>query len=262
MLSLPNDNKDQDCPRHLPKQNSWAVSLKLLNTTIQGLTKISPAQLTWRVGNLSKGANVSDAQGTMGVITEIKPHVISVITTSISGGESVASGVQPTHQQLTGRDLPAQHPISAITGLTSALEGKADLDDGQIVTDQIPLEWIISNVTINEQSITRQIVAAENISAYRFVAVNDNQQIVRAGRDYPHAVGFITTAVSASDTAKVYLSGIFTRQLWNFNVNKPLFLSESGEPVQSSVQSIIVYVGTVIDPHTFVMRISIPTLIL
>jgi hypothetical protein len=262
MLSLPNDNKNPPCPPQPFKNGgSWAYSLKTLTTEIQGRTKVTAAQLTWRTGHLSKGAYVSDADGTTGVITEIKPHVIVVTTTSVSGGEASTPESTTSHTQLTGRELSDQHPIGAVTGLAAELDSKADLEDGKVQTDQIPLTWIADNITVTS-SDTKQFVAAENISASRFVAVNENQQIVRAGTEYPYVIGFITTAVMSGETATVHLSGTFTRQAWNFDINKPLMLSESGEPVQTGVQSILVYVGTVIDTHTFVMRLSIPTLIL
>ena len=41
--------------------------------------------------------------------------------------------IENDHNKLSNRDLPDQHPIPAITGLTEALAAKADLTDLSII---------------------------------------------------------------------------------------------------------------------------------
>lgn len=41
--------------------------------------------------------------------------------------------VENYHDRLQNRDLPDQHPMSAITGLTDALDSKVDLTDLSII---------------------------------------------------------------------------------------------------------------------------------
>jgi hypothetical protein len=244
MLTLTPDNKETT-GQHRPTredEGSWAYSLQLLDKTIQGVTKVSPASLVWRTGSLSEGAYVSDAEGTSGVITRIKHHVAFITTTATS---TVTSSSE-------------QYPISAIEGLEDALAKKADLDEGKVKTEQIPIDWISDQISSPNQPLAQNIVAAENISAYHFVAVDENNQLINAGSQHPRPIGMIKTAVLIGETAAVYTTGVFTSSGWDFELNKPLLLGNFGEPTQTDVQSVIVYVGTVIDPHTFVMRISEP----
>ena len=62
------------------------------------------------------------------------PHKLTINGTSYDGTEDVQMTIQggggtSDHSQLTNRDAANQHPITAITGLQTALDGKADAAD-------------------------------------------------------------------------------------------------------------------------------------
>ena len=62
------------------------------------------------------------------------PHKLTINGTSYDGTEDVQMTIQggggtSDHSQLTNRDATNQHPITAITGLQTALDGKADAAD-------------------------------------------------------------------------------------------------------------------------------------
>lgn len=57
----------------------------------------------------------------------------------ISGGEGGGGGVT-VHNDLTGKDAVDQHPIASITGLTSALSGKANTSHTHVTSDVTGLD--------------------------------------------------------------------------------------------------------------------------
>ena len=57
------------------------------------------------------------------------------LTNTVDGdaGMVFVNRIENDHNKLINRDLPDQHPIPAITGLTEALAAKADLTDLSII---------------------------------------------------------------------------------------------------------------------------------
>lgn len=78
-----------------------------------------------------------------------EPFDVNGITTNIYTGLIVTAGGGGTnnHAALINRNLPNQHPMSAITGLEEALEGKADADDIPTVNDGV--------LTIKQNGVTK-----------------------------------------------------------------------------------------------------------
>ena len=59
---------------------------------------------------------------------------ITIKNVTLSGGDS--SGGAGDHSNLINRDIPDQHPISAISNLQDNLDGKVDTDDLKAITTE------------------------------------------------------------------------------------------------------------------------------
>ena len=92
-------------------------------------------------GGTARFVDTSDANAAAGDIADGKTAYVNgaKVTGTATGGASI-------HNDLTGRDAADAHPISAITGLASGLEEKANLSGGntfsgnQIFNDLVYLE--------------------------------------------------------------------------------------------------------------------------
>jgi len=85
----------------------------------------------------------------------------SSTTTSGSGGGGVT-----VHGQLTGRDLADQHPMSAITGLVSALESKADSGDIPTKTSDLTNDsgFLTSQDISGKENLSNKVTALSSAS--------------------------------------------------------------------------------------------------
>lgn len=98
------------------------------------------------------GEDGSDGVSVVSLSINAQKHLIC----TLSNGQTVDAGVVPSgtsdHSQLTNRNTADQHPISAITGLSSALSRKAD---------KIPFIVIDYSQVIEVDPVTAQLTDAQ-----------------------------------------------------------------------------------------------------
>ena len=122
-----------------PYEDSDAVNKKYVDDTV-GALNTDDIHLSAASEHHSADETVTEVlDGLSKAIINIptalpNPHKLTINGTSYDGTEDVQMTIQggggtSDHSQLTKRDAANQHPITAITGLQTALDGKADAAD-------------------------------------------------------------------------------------------------------------------------------------
>ena len=122
-----------------PYEDSDAVNKKYVDDTV-GALNTDDIHLSAASEHHSADETVTEVlDGLSKAIINIptalpNPHKLTINGTSYDGTEDVQMTIQggggtSDHSQLTNRDAANQHPITAITGLQTALDGKADAAD-------------------------------------------------------------------------------------------------------------------------------------
>lgn len=121
----------------------------------------------------------------------------------------VETGIR-THEKLAGRDLPDQHPISAITGLEEALDGKVDEIIGG---SNIDVERTNNRVTINsasfiyEQGIASDVwVIEHNLNKAPAITLVDSSGAEFQARKVYNSLNQVTIYLNGATTGKAYLN--------------------------------------------------------
>lgn len=121
----------------------------------------------------------------------------------------VETGIR-IHEKLTGRDLPDQHPISAITGLEEALDGKVDEIIGG---SNIDVERTNNRVTINsasfiyEQGIASDVwVIEHNLNKAPAITLVDSSGAEFQARKVYNSLNQVTIYLNGATTGKAYLN--------------------------------------------------------
>lgn len=118
--------------------------------------------------------------------------------------------VNTDHDKLNNRDLPDQHPISAITGLEEALEGKvAEIIGGS----NIDVERTNNRVTINsasfiyEQGIASDVwVIEHNLNKAPAITLVDSSGAEFQARKVYNSLNQVTIYLNGATTGKAYLN--------------------------------------------------------
>lgn len=77
--------------------------------------------------------------------------------------DGVAVEAVSDHSKLSNRDLPNQHPMSAITGLEDALNAKAEAEDVERIEEVIPSQATALNPLTTQEFVNSSV---ENVAAY------------------------------------------------------------------------------------------------
>lgn len=114
------------------------------------------------------------------------------------------------HNLLLNRDLPDQHPISAITGLEEALDGKVDEIIGG---SNIDVERTNNRVTINsasfiyEQGIASDVwVIEHNLNKAPAITLVDSSGAEFQARKVYNSLNQVTIYLNGATTGKAYLN--------------------------------------------------------
>lgn len=143
-----------------------------------------------------------------GIITARRGTDVQTLTLKHGGGSG--GGGAASHGSLAGRDLPDQHPISAITGLEDALEGKQPKGN-YALRSEIP-------------TVPTKVSAFDNDAGY----LTEHQDLSEYARksDIPD----IPTTVSSFENDAGYLTAPATASVGQTVVVKAV--DESGKPTE------------------------------
>lgn len=117
-----------------------------------------------------------------GAIPEIKVEALNVLS---------AVGTA-SHDELIGRDAENQHPISAIIGLQTALNTKADIHDLELKADASTIPTKTSDLTNDSNFITLvHAHNAQNLNAINYSDIADTPVIPTKLSDLQNDTGFV-----------------------------------------------------------------------
>lgn len=110
------------------------------------------------------------------------------------------------------------------------------------------------------------LLAGSNLSGHRLVYLDSNGNVqLASASNISHVgkvVGMTTSASVLGATSEVFTLGVFTEPSWNFDVNLPIYLGDSGlitQVIPSKPASLFSQiVGYVISPTKIYLQIETP----
>lgn len=164
-----------------PYEDSDAVNKKYVDDTV-GALNTDDIHLSAASEHHSANETVTEVlDGLSKAIINIptalpNPHKLTINGTSYDGTEDVQMTIQggggtSDHSQLANRDAANQHPITAITGLQTALDGKADADGIPSLEGYATEAYVQSYHDNTKQDIINDLVTIRNGAALGATAV-------------------------------------------------------------------------------------------
>ena len=164
-----------------PYEDSDAVNKKYVDDTV-GALNTDDIHLSAASEHHSADETVTEVlDGLSKAIINIptalpNPHKLTINGTSYDGTEDVQMTIQggggtSDHSQLANRDAANQHPITAITGLQTALDGKADADGIPSLEGYATEAYVQSYHDNTKQDIINDLVTIRNGAALGATAV-------------------------------------------------------------------------------------------
>lgn len=120
------------------------------------------------------------------------------------------------HEELINRDLPDQHPISAITGLREALDesdAKIQTEKEERIAADADLQEQIDNIDVTddtfvyEQGIASDVwVITHNLNKYPSITLVDSAGTVFKAKEEYNSANQVTVYLNGATTGKAYLN--------------------------------------------------------
>ena len=120
------------------------------------------------------------------------------------------------HDDLTGRNLPDQHPISAITGLREALDEsdtKIQTEREERIAADADLQEQIDNIDVTdetfvyEQGIASDVwVITHNLNKHPSITLVDSAGTVFKAKEEYNSANQVTVYLNGATTGKAYLN--------------------------------------------------------